>query len=481
MGDIRKQLGGMRRKPGAIEALESRQLLSTVPAHVALLAATTADSKGVTVGYQVANASLGRPLVLGVYRSASPTFDANAIPVGTATVPVSAVDQAGNPATVRGTHQITVPIAGGLPPNPLHPYVLVVADPGTPAATAPDHTASFRKRVIGVIVHGGVQPQGWKHNGPPWESKMAASLRAEGYDDVIAYNWVADSIHAGSAAKQGPRLAHLIDQAALAMAPNQPVDLHIIGHSEGTVVASLALNDLQPPPNLTQGFKELTFLDPHAAGNGFRGTQFSVSNSLLGSLAREQITAFQARANDPAPVVQANVNDAQVYFQHTPISAAHGSNGGLYNLWGQVPVPAANGVPVHYANLTGSGISHAGDFGVYDWYQVNVVPHLGNGPAFFNPSDLTANHAISTTAPNAPSTFSGTATPGATIDVYAQPYGTTHKTPIGQTIVDAQGRWSFTTETPTSRDIRYLAHARVIAAPGLNRVYVSPTVVVNGS
>jgi hypothetical protein len=231
-----------------------------------------------------------------------------------------------------------------------------------------------------------------------------------------------------------------------------------------------------PPPNLSEGYKELTFLDPHAAGNGFKGTQYSVSNNLQGTIARHLIAAYQAKANDPAPVVQANVDDAQVFFQRTPITAAHGSNGGVYNLWSQVPVAAASGVPVHYANLTGSGISHAGNFGVFDWYQANIVPSLGNGPAFFDPSALSATRTISASQPSAATTFSGTSAPGASIDVYAQSSGSTRHLPLGQTIADASGHWSVVAvRSPNSPNTRYFAHAKVIAAPDLNRVYVTST------
>ncbi len=453
--------------------LESRQLMTAAPAQVVMLSATTVDSESVTVDYQINNEALTQPLTLGVYRSATSTYDSNAIAAGTVTIPATSFDTAGNHALSLGTHEITLPLDGGLPPNPEHPYVLVVANPGTDAVNAPTDTASFRKTTIGVIIHGGVQPQGWKKNGPPWEQTMAKSLRAEGYDLVIAYNWVAESGHAGAARKQVPRVAHLIEEAAQQIDPNSPVDLHVIGHSEGAVIAGLSLAKLEQTPNLLHGYKELTLLDPHSASNGFKGKQFSVSNNLMGSIARAEITRYQSQANDPPAMVPSDVNDAQVFFQHTPISAAHGSNNGLYNLWGQVPVIAAPNVPVHYANLTGSGISHAGDVGVYNWYQTNIVPKLGNGPALFNPSALTANLTLSAT--QSPM-FAGTGVPGAAIDVYARAEGKSAKLPLGTTTVDSTGHWTI----PASRSLpvgaMFFAHAKVPVFPGLKRVYVSPTV-----
>ena len=96
---------------------------------------------------------------------------------------------------------------------------------------------------------------------------------------------------------------------------------------------------------------------------------------------------YQGSANDPLPYIPAIVDDAQVFYQKTPIDLA---KTGLVNFWGRVPVAAAPGVPVHYADLTGPGVSHSGDFDVRDWYWKNIVPLLGDGPAFSDPGLLTA-------------------------------------------------------------------------------------------
>ena len=103
------------------------------------------------------------------------------------------LDQSGQPATAVGTHQLTIPLPQGLPPFPEKPYVLVVADPSSPSATAdPQQTASFRTYTIGIVTHGGIQDTSWKH-GPPWELQIAYVMKHEGYDAVIPYNWVAQS------------------------------------------------------------------------------------------------------------------------------------------------------------------------------------------------------------------------------------------------------------------------------------------------
>ncbi len=412
------------------EALEGRTLMAAGAAQVAMIGAAAADAKSVTVTYQVNGTSLAAPPTFGVERSADPTYGPGDVSVATVTAP--ATDTSGQPSTAVGVHSVTLAIPGGLTPNPEHPYVVVVANPGQPGATDPGRSADFRVYTIGVIVHGGIQPQSWKNSGPPWEATMAASLRAEGYDLVIPWNWVAESGHPGSAAKQIPRLANAIDQA-LADVPNgDAVDLHLIGHSEGTVIVSQALRHIQPTAGLAQGYVELTLLDPHPASNGPKGPQYSNVGGFLGGIAKAAISNYQSRANDPPPYIPAIVDDAQVYYQHTSIALAKDRGNSIYNLWGEVPVAAAPGVPVHYANITGSGISHAGDFAVYDWYQSNVVPLLGNGPAFVDPGAVTAARVDAT--------FAGTAAPGASVTVFAS--GSKAGGVIGRTVANAQGHWS---------------------------------------
>src|SRR6185437_4126034 len=201
-----------------------------------------------------------------------------------------------------------------------------------------------RTHVIAVITHGGKQPKSWAKGGPPWERRMASQLLADGYDSVIPYNWVEVSSTPGSAVKQGPRVAALVAQAAAQYPANEPVDVHFIGHSEGAVVNSQAilwLNKNGWPANAQAGYLKVTMLDPHAANNNITAPQYSVSNGLLGAIAKEEINAYQSKAKDPLPVVTPNVQDAEVFYQHTPVRQTFGSNDGIYNLWGQVPVQGA--------------------------------------------------------------------------------------------------------------------------------------------
>ena len=61
---------------------------------------------------------------------------------------------------------------------------------------SPAQTASFRVYTIGIVTHGGIQDPSWKH-GPPWQLETAYMMRHEGFDSVIAYNWVQQEQHPG--------------------------------------------------------------------------------------------------------------------------------------------------------------------------------------------------------------------------------------------------------------------------------------------
>ena len=295
------------------EGLEERLAMSATTPAIQMLSATTTDSKSVTIEYQVNQApDATNPIQFGIYRSSNSQFDSSDSLVDTITLaaPGSAsgqsaitLDQNGQSAIAVGTHQLTIPLAQGLPPYPEKPYVLVVADPSSPAATTdPAQTASFRVYTIGIVTHGGIQDPSWKH-GPPWEIETAYMMRHEGFDSVIGYNWVLQSSTPGAAIKQSPRLARMILDVASKFPANDPVDLEFIGHSEGTVVNTYAIVTLEREmtPQLTSGYIEDTLLDPHAANNNVPGQQMSFGGAL-GGLARAIVTNYQAEAKDPARV-----------------------------------------------------------------------------------------------------------------------------------------------------------------------------------
>jgi hypothetical protein len=349
---------------------------------------------------------------------------------------------------------------------------VVTANPGSDTAVANpgSQSASFRIYTIGVITHGGVQPKKWKLGGPPWEHQMAKALKADGYDAVIPYNWVAESNHPGAAAEQAPRLAQRIEQTTSEFPAGAVVDLHLIGHSEGTVINSRVVQWLNKEdawtPGLNAGYLKMTMLDPHAANNGVRGQQYSVSNGFLGLIARGEIDAFQSKAKDPAVVVPPNVQDAEVFYQHTPVRESGGSNDGIYNLWGQVPVHGA----ASYFNLTAPGISHSGKFGVQNWYMANVVPSLGTGAPFVQTDTLTAARVSETplgalSGVRQTAEYAGTAAPRATVRLFAAAAGTSRLTRLGETQAGADGHWILNTPPLGAGKYRVVVEADAPAGP----------------
>ena len=178
----------------------------------------------------------------------------------------------------------------------------------------------------------------------------------------------------GAAIKQSPRLARIILGTANRFPANSVVDLELIGHSEGTVVNTYALATLQDEltPALKAGFIEDTLLDPHAANNDIvSGKQMSFAGSLAG-LAQVVVSNYQREAKDPPPYFPSIVDEANVFFEHSQATP-----GGIYNLWGQVPVKS-EGPAVHYYNLTGMGVTHSGKTGVNYWYRDFIAPTLGD-------------------------------------------------------------------------------------------------------
>jgi hypothetical protein len=471
-----------------------------------MLSAMTTNSKSVTIDYRVDQAPVpSSVLQFGVYRSSDPQFDSSASLVSTWTVSTQGQaglphDDNGQPAAALGTHQLTIPLPAGLPPYPLKPYVLVVADPATGTATQdPEQTAAFRTYVIGIVTHGGLINSSWKH-GPPWQLQTAVIMKQQGYDAVIPYAWVTDSSKPGRAAMQGPRLARKIHETASQFPAGAPVDLHFIGHSEGTVVNTQAIVALEKSmtPQLRSGFIEDTLLDPHAANNNVPG-QFSVSSGLLGALAKTLIHRYQAQANDPPVFIPQGVDAAQVFYQHTQASHDHGVNQGLYNLWGQVPVPNLSGNPIAYYNLTGAGATHSGNYGVALWYRNFVAPTLGSQAPLIQSLRLEGQIDQATTlvssssashqqrvqtwdpvriAQNAQPEFSGTAAPGSAVRVYLGPAGSPSVISLaGQTRAGASGEWTFTPSMLRSGRYRGIAMAFQRASrtrPGLTIVPMTP-------
>ena len=406
-----------------------------------------------TIAYEV-EASGDPGLNFAVYRSSSAEFDSSAVAVGTSQA-VPSVDASGLPATSPGLHQVTIPIPGGLPINPKHPYVLVVADPDSASAGQPGSVAAFRKSSLAIVTHGGIQNKAWKKNGPPWATHLANALRKQGYDKVIPFNWVSASSTPGAAAKQAPRLTRLIRHRADKLPAGDPLDLHFIGHSEGAVVNTVAISRIEraDDPEIQAGYLEDTLLDPHAANPDAPGRQYS-TGGLFGWIAKLAIDRYQSDARDPLVSVPSKVDSAQVFYQQTPANRDHGTNDGVYNLWGQVPVKGR----ADYYNLTQAKVVHSGKQGVYYWYEHHIVPTLGNGAPGLAESTLTRTDTELTPGGHR-ATYAGTAEPKATIRLTAgHGHGPLHL--VGKTVVKPDGTWTATTKKLDPGTYRIVAESK---------------------
>ena len=471
----RARPGIARSSKPRVESLDARLLMTVaIPApDVTMLSAATVDSQSVTISYDVKTAQ-ATPITLGFYRSADASFSpTDDVPVESV-VALPSVDSTGASLGTVGLHTVQIPIPGGLPLNPSHPYVLAVANPTAASAVDPSATASFRTYTIGVVTHGGIQSNAWKKNGVPWVNGMAHSLLQEGYDAVIPYNWVAASNTAGAAAKQGPKLAKKVQELSAKFPAGAPVDIHLIGHSEGAVVNTQAIVALakDPTPQLAAGYWQDTLLDPHAANPDFTGKQYDTAG-LFGGFAKYAIDDFQADARDPLAYIPERVNAAQVFYQQTPAYHDHGANAGIYNLWGQVPV---RGDAVYY-NLTPAGIIHSGKNSVYSWYQNFVVPTLGDGGTGINNAAITGTLTttpsipVTTTpaahTPVAPTvdatnpTYAGTAQPGSPVLVRVSHTNRDDLRTVARTTADANGHWSATIGDVPGGSYRVVAVSKV--------------------
>jgi hypothetical protein len=295
----------------------------------------------------------------------------------------------------------------------------------------------------------------------------------------------------------------MILEVASKFPPSAPVNLEFIGHSEGTVVNTYAIVALEPKmtPQLESGNIQEILLDPHAANNNVPGQQMSFGG-VLGGLARDIVTNYQAEAKDPPVFIPSVVDEAQVFFEHSQATA-----NGIYNLWGQVPVKS-DGPLVHYYNLTDMGVTHSGKTGVNYWFRDFIAPTLGNQAPLIQGLEL--NGQIDNTEPltnslvsqspllqrverarsdrvggppqvvqNNHPEFSGTAAAGSTIRLYVSPAAKPMDlTLMGVTTANSTGQWALTTRRPLAiGQYRTLvsAFARSLATrPGLRIVPTQP-------
>jgi hypothetical protein len=109
----------------------------------------------------------------------------------------------------------------------------------------------------------------------------------------------------------------------------------------------------------------------------------SSNNPSRGRIIKDGAVAAQALFDDPQPFVPATVDQAEVYYQNTPVSQfPSGTLESILNLWGQHPVINDANITINYGNLTSPGLGHSE---VPFWYLCNVVPHLPSTTFVFPP------------------------------------------------------------------------------------------------
>lgn len=421
--------------------LEKRELLATNI--VKVLDFKPINGGVLQVDYQLlSSVSDNSNLTFDVYRSTDSSFDATDKWIG-AIKPDSGLNQPTLPQSA------TADLGTAMRPDPSRPFVIVVARASGAATETElsDNSLAFRKYTIAVISHGGIQ--GSHYNIPEWEAKLARQMQSFGYDAVIPFNWANKSRTPGAAAKQAPRMAKRILAESAAFPTGSSIDLDYIAHSEGTVVVTQASMFLQKNASapFQTGYHRMSLLDPHAANPEAPNNAESTAGGFSGWLANRIISWYKGNARDPLVQIPNNINEADVYYQRTPVSV-NPVNGGLYNLLGQVPVIGS----ARYVQLNSPGIAHSGGGGVYTWFYFNALPSFATGDQPNNPGILEStsvqvasgnwNGDQLLTTDTRP-VWSGVGTPNSTVKLYLTPASgkLNNSRPVATTQADANGHW----------------------------------------
>jgi hypothetical protein len=117
-------------------------------------------------------------------------------------------------------------------------------------------------------------------------------------------------------------------------------------------------------PQILEGYKEVTMLDPHPARVNFPPWD-SVPPGTVGWLLQYGLDLFQASTQDPEVSVPTSANVSEDYFQNTPWFETGSLATTLLNLWGESSVGSSETY-----DLTGPGINHST---IHDWYLTHVL------------------------------------------------------------------------------------------------------------
>lgn len=364
--------------------LSADKTLSSDNSPIKLTKATTKDARSVTVDCKVPAGPALNSLNLKVYRSREKSVKpgSNEGLLGQANV---GRDDKGS-ALAPGPHQITLLKGTDLPPDPAKPYVVVVA-----TANGKTTQTYFRKWRLATVAHGYAgrfendRKRTWA-----WAKKMEADLMSiDRFDKAVALNWIENSVkeQAGMPTLAGESLAKQISdyRAAKTKAhPGDVVDVHLIGHSRGTIVTSKTLIGLSRLGQVGS-YVTVTLLDIHPANPS--SDTLRDRDKVDGFVIDQFVQDFDRIAQDPQVVLPANagIKSVDIWWQQTLCTAFDKSlkknNQHLVNLWGQSPASGFlknhSGVSIQWNNLSsyGKGIqpNPIGHEEVHEYYQDRFV------------------------------------------------------------------------------------------------------------
>lgn len=304
---------------------------------------TTADARSIEVHYRLNAGYETQAVRFTVHRGIGPELTGAETLLGEETVTIPAGSERPAPLTLLANTD--------LPLDAARPYVIVTANYGPH-----ESRGWFRKHVLGVAIHGytfrylhgtlralehdltgtdwlDILVQDLQLNTPEvedWQQELVDRLTREAcYDDAtFAFNWRYDSVtplrtilHA-----RGKDLYDRIVRIAksrIAQHPGDVVDLHLVGHSRGTVIVSQALLAWKraPDPALRGSWVRATLLDPHPANNRFSppaAPNENVDEDTTGAAwTRANYERFQDAARDPEVELPSGtgLRDVSLWYQ----------------------------------------------------------------------------------------------------------------------------------------------------------------------
>src|SRR6516225_10824970 len=154
----------------ALEALEDRCLPAPLPL-ILMGSASQVDSRTINFNYEIDSTAVNAGLSVQIYKSADNQFNQ------ASDIALSPVQNFSGTAGFHANQRFV--LSAALPPDPLHKFIFVAANPDGNIAEDPGsvNTAFYQKHLLGVVVHG-LELSGQVL---AWEPQMAAQLLKQGY------------------------------------------------------------------------------------------------------------------------------------------------------------------------------------------------------------------------------------------------------------------------------------------------------------